>query len=188
VRLLNSVHGITEQRAAEIVAAYKEHRDARDHMIMLRTWGLTDKQIALCMKTWDQPLGAVVARVQQDPYELAFSVRGFGFLKADKIAKRVGLSNDAPQRVEAGVSYTLDQETVEGHCYCNGRYLQDVASHVHLQVNADLVADAIFRASARQRIRRRGRRIYGAAMDTAEERTANALLKLTDTGGAGWIH
>ena len=55
--------------------------------------------------------------VQSTPYRLADDIYGIGFLTADRIAQALGIPHDSPQRVGAGLRYTLSQATEEGHCY-----------------------------------------------------------------------
>jgi exodeoxyribonuclease V alpha subunit len=44
-------------------------------------------------------------------------VWGIGFKTADTIAQAVGIPHDSPERVKAGLQYTLPQATDGGHCY-----------------------------------------------------------------------
>ena len=55
--------------------------------------------------------------VTNDPYRLARDVHGIGFITADKIARNQGIAPDAPERVAAGVAYTLSQKADDGHVY-----------------------------------------------------------------------
>lgn len=48
------------------------------------------------------------------PYRL-LSVPGFGWRRADAIAGKLGFRDDNPDRLAAGVQYTLNQATLEGH-------------------------------------------------------------------------
>ena len=42
---------------------------------------------------------------------------GIGFKTADTIAQAVGIPHDSPQRVKAGLQYTLSEAADDGHCY-----------------------------------------------------------------------
>ncbi|NED91414.1 ATP-dependent RecD-like DNA helicase, partial [Streptomyces sp. SID11233] len=55
--------------------------------------------------------------VKAEPYRLAADVWGIGFLTADRIARAVGIPEDSPERVKAGLQYALSQATDQGHCY-----------------------------------------------------------------------
>src|SRR5579859_4503627 len=48
---------------------------------------------------------------------MASEVWGIGFKTADTIAQAVGIPRDSPQRIKAGLQYTLSQATEDGHCY-----------------------------------------------------------------------
>src|SRR3569833_2258620 len=55
--------------------------------------------------------------VKTEPYRLAADVWGIGFKTADAIAQAVGIPHDSPERVKAGLQYTLTEATDGGHCY-----------------------------------------------------------------------
>ncbi len=175
-QLLLHVDGITPARAAAIVAAYKLVRGERDHMILLRSWGLTDGQVARCLSRWGQ-LDEVVRELKQNPYLLAQEVELFGFLRADAVALKMGVRTDAPERIRAAVEYVLDEGAGDGHCYLAGRALQRIAAEL-LHVSESLVGSAIKAAADGGRIVRRGWRIYPKKLDAAEQACASALLRL----------
>lgn len=174
--LLTAVHGITEARAAAIAAAYTEHRGTRDNQIALRGWGLTDNQIERCVRRW-KTLDAVVERIRDNPYQLARYVEGFGFKRADEVAKAAGVAHDAPQRIEAGIAYTLELASHDGHCFMWGGALQKVAAEL-LEVDPALVGRTIRRAAGHKLVVRRGKRIYGAAFEAFERKCANAIVRI----------
>ena len=50
--------------------------------------------------------------------ELADDVFGIGFVKADQVAQGMGFGVESPERLRAGVNYTLNQLAGEGNtCY-----------------------------------------------------------------------
>ena len=55
--------------------------------------------------------------VRAEPYRLASEVWGIGFKTADTIAQAVGIPHDSPERIKAGLQYTLSQAANNGHCY-----------------------------------------------------------------------
>ena len=44
-------------------------------------------------------------------------VKGYGFLKCDKIALGMGISPDNEHRIRASVKYVLEDSATKGHCY-----------------------------------------------------------------------
>jgi exodeoxyribonuclease V alpha subunit len=172
---LAEINGITAQLAERMVQAYAAQRGDRDNRIQLRGWGLTDKQIERCIEEWTT-LDLVVAKVRGNPFELSSCVHGFGFKRADLVAKNTGLAHDAPERIEAGIVYTLDEASGnEGHCFMWGGQLQRKAAEDTLDVSFDTVAQGIRRAAATGLIARRGKRIYSARHENHERKCETAL-------------
>ncbi len=48
-----------------------------------------------------------IAKIKQNPYQLADDIRGIGFKTADELAAKVGIERDSPYRARAAVRYAL---------------------------------------------------------------------------------
>ena len=173
---LAEVKGITPERALSIQAAYMDGLTERDGMIALKGWGLTDNQIARCKDAW-QSVPEVVRRIRTNPYELCFVVDGFGFKRADEVARRTGIGPEALERMVAGVVYTLESAIQDGHCYLWGGQLQRMAAEV-LDVDPACVGKGIAEAWRLKHIVRRGKRIYSTRLERAEHDCAAAIADL----------
>ena len=58
------------------------------------------------------------AIVRTNPYRVANELWGVGFRTADQLAQRIGMPLDAPQRLRAGLLYTLQSSMdANGHCF-----------------------------------------------------------------------
>ncbi len=55
--------------------------------------------------------------MRDEPYRLAADVWGIGFKTADVIATSVGIAAGSPERIKAGLAYTLSEAADDGHCY-----------------------------------------------------------------------
>lgn len=177
---LAEVDGITPERAEAIARTYGEQRARRDHEIKLRGWGLTTNQIQKCLDEW-KTLDEVVEKISCNPYLLARHVQGFGFERADDVARLAGVAHDAPERIDAGIVYTLEKAMHEGHCFLYGGALQKIAAEV-LHVTFDDVARGIVRATQHKTIVRRGKRVYTARMETSERSCAESLGRIMRSG------
>jgi len=175
---LAAVNGITVEATARIRAVYLSERDTRDHMIALRAWGLTTNQIQKCLDQWES-LDVVVSEVRENPYALARHVDGFGFKRADEVARAQGMAHNDPRRVAAGIAHVLEQATYDGHCFMWGGSLQRVAAEEVLAITHAEAADGIRRALREATIVRHGKRYYTAAMGAHEASAAIALDELT---------
>jgi len=175
---LMEVSGITEARALAIATAYAEVSHEREHMSQLRGWGLTESQVAKCLATWGS-LASVVEHVRADPFELASIVDGFGFKRADQVARKMGIALDAPGRIRAAILYTLELSAQDGHCFMWGGRLREVAADL-LSVSPDLVINQIFAVLEMQRCVKRGARIYSVKLDRAEEACAVSIARMLE--------
>lgn len=90
--------------------------------VQLYEWGLSQE---MCRKLKDRFGETLIQKLESNPYFLMGEVRGFGFLKCDKIALRMGISVLHPQRLEQGLMYTLKQGESSGHCYLNESQLYE---------------------------------------------------------------
>ena len=113
-RRLRQVLGIGPKRVKQIATAWEEQKAIKEVMIFLQAHGVSTR---LAVKIYKQYGDAAVDVVQSNPYQLARDIWGVGFKTADKIARDLGMPADAPERIEAGVVYTLNQEVDQGHVY-----------------------------------------------------------------------
>ncbi len=111
---LREVSGLGPKRVDRIVRAWEEQQQIKAIMLFLQ-----DLDIApgLAVRIYKQYGEQSLSVVQATPYRLADEIYGIGFLTADKIAQALGMPLDSPQRVGAGLRYTLSQAADEGHCY-----------------------------------------------------------------------
>src|SRR6266487_1875599 len=80
--------------------------------------------------------------IDDEPYRLAADVWGIGFKTADTIATSVGIAPDSPERIKAGLAYTLSEAAADGHCYLPAPNLITNAAKI-LDVPADLIAPCL---------------------------------------------
>ena len=132
---LTEVEGIGRKRAARIVKGWAEQKAVREIMIFLHAHGVGTARATRIFRTYGADSLKVMA---EDPYRLARDIRGIGFRTADAIALRLGLARDAPQRLNAGVSYALQTAMDEGHCGLPVDRLVRLAADL-LDVGSDLV-------------------------------------------------
>jgi exodeoxyribonuclease V alpha subunit len=165
-RRLLSVLGIGPKRVALIERAWAEQKQIKEVMLFLQSH---DVRTSLAVKIYKQYGDDAIAVVQQDPYRLARDIYGIGFLTADRIARKLGIPQDAPQRVAAGVSHVLSQLADEGHVYAPEPELTAEATRI-LEVDADLVAGGIETLEADDRVHRET-----LVYPTAEERAEAAV-------------
>ena len=111
---LAEVPKLGKKKVELIAAAWDEQRQIKDVMVFLQSHGITTGYAVKIFKTYGQE---AIQKVRSDPYRLERDVDGIGFRIADRIAQRLGLGRDAPERVQAGIRYLLSEAADEGHVY-----------------------------------------------------------------------
>ncbi|MFI6582404.1 ATP-dependent RecD-like DNA helicase [Embleya sp. NPDC050493] len=111
---LIQVPGLGPKRTKLIAAAWEEQKAIKEVMVFLQGIGISTSPAVRIFKEYGD---ASITVVRTEPYRLAADVWGIGFKTADAIAKAVGIPHDAPQRIKAGLQYTLSEGTDSGHCY-----------------------------------------------------------------------
>jgi exodeoxyribonuclease V alpha subunit len=136
---LKEIRGIGPKTAEKIASSYAENRMFARVSIEFQEFGLTPEQAYKLYKTYG--VGAVEA-VKENPYRLADEVRGFGFRKADAIAAKLGSAQDSPERVKAGIVYTLRFYADDGSTYVPADVLTDKAIEL-LDVSSELIQECL---------------------------------------------
>lgn len=180
-RLLE-VEGIGRKKLAMIEAAWQGQRQVREVMLFLQSHGVSTAYAVRILKTYGPRAMQVL---QGNPYRLATDIHGIGFVTADRIAGKLGLSRDDPLRVEAGVEFVLLRLSEQGHVYYPLDRLTAACERM-LQVNPVAVEAALASASAAGRVVVEAldgsgdgsRAVYPAALLVAESGVADRLRTL----------
>lgn len=127
------------KRTKMIAAAWEEQKAIKEVMLFLQGVGVST---SLAVRIYKQYADAAIAVVKNEPYRLAADVWGIGFKTADTIAQAVGIPQDSPERVKAGLQYTLNEAADAGHCFLPQPNLVADAVKI-LEVPAALVAECL---------------------------------------------
>lgn len=85
----------------------------------------------------------IIQKIEENPYYLT-QVPGWGFKKADKVAKAMDIKDDNPHRIRSGIFYTLEQNELEGHTYMTKAELVKATEEL-LEIEPKLIHDQIIR-------------------------------------------
>ncbi|MBV9094938.1 MAG: ATP-dependent RecD-like DNA helicase [Streptosporangiaceae bacterium] len=136
---LIEVDGLGPRRTAMITAAWAEQKAIKEVMVFLQGVGVST---SLAVRIYKKYGDAAVSVVRSQPYRLAADVWGIGFKTADTIAASVGIARDSPERIKAGLSYTLSEAADDGHCYLPAPNLIADAAKI-LGVPTELIAPCL---------------------------------------------
>ena len=109
---LSEISGITPKKAREIGENFKKSAGMRSTMMFFRDYF----GAALTMKIFKRWGARSVELAKANPYILCEEIDGIGFEKADNMAKSLGFSFDALDRVASGIIYMMKYKiTQNGH-------------------------------------------------------------------------
>jgi exodeoxyribonuclease V alpha subunit len=186
---LVEVPGLGPKRTAMIGTAWEEQKAIKEVMVFLQGVGVST---SLAVRIYKRYGDASISVVRNEPYRLAADVWGIGFKTADTIARAVGIPHDSPQRVKAGIQYTLSEAAEGGHCYLPEPNLVADAAQI-LEVPAELVRTCLDELAAADGVVREPvpnpsaegatiPAVYLVPFHRAETSLARSLLRVLNTG------
>ncbi|MCM3882355.1 ATP-dependent RecD-like DNA helicase [Frankia sp. R82] len=179
---LIEVHGLGPKRTRKIADAWEEQKAIKEVMVFLQGVGVsTSLAVKIYKKYGDTSIGVV----RTQPYRLAADVWGIGFRTADTIAQAVGIPHDSPERIKAGLQYTLSQAADNGHCFLPAPNLVTEAVKI-LEVERELIGPCLDQLAADEGVVREGvpagdatvPAVYLVPFHRAETSLADGLLRL----------
>ncbi len=130
---LTAVKGVSSKLATKINAQFRELKDVRDTIVQLEKLGLS---LAQSMTAYEAYGKGAPALILENPYKLT-ELHGYGFEKADTLARTLGMEKYAKVRNLYGIQHILKRESEEGHtCYPQDRLIGKAAEF--LGIDRDL--------------------------------------------------
>jgi len=131
-RLLD-IPGFGKKSLNTIRKSWQEHSDKREIIVYFQGLGIS---LTYCQKIYKRFGADALNVVKNNPYKLAEEVSGIGFLKADNIAKNLGIGHNDIKRLHAGVSYSLTQLHKAGHiCYPEQEFVNYTAELLEVEID-----------------------------------------------------
>ena len=103
---LIEVKGVSERKALEIYQTYVDIKKMQQAVMFLQKY---DISINLAVKIYEVYKDKTENVLRYNPYKLVEDVDGIGFKTADKIANKMGVSEDSSFRIRAGVLFCLNE-------------------------------------------------------------------------------
>ena len=111
---LTSIRGITEKKAQEIAASFRQAMGLRRLMAFLAQYQLPP---VLAMRLRQVYGDAALEKVRENPYLLSSDDCGVEFSATDEIAMSMGFSADCGERLRAAVTFELSHNENNGHVF-----------------------------------------------------------------------
>ncbi|MDD3347798.1 ATP-dependent RecD-like DNA helicase [Oscillibacter sp.] len=111
---LSAIKGITEKKAREIAAGFRQHMGLRRLMEFLARYRLPT---ILAMQLRQRYGDAALELVRENPYLLSTDDCGVEFSVTDEIAMGMGFDVDCQARLQAAVTFELSHNENNGHVF-----------------------------------------------------------------------
>lgn len=109
-----SIKGIGKKSVLKWQDQLQQLKESQEVYIKLLGYGLSSKNISKLLEKYGE---GIVTKIEVNPYMLSTEVKGYGFLKCDKIAMDMGALPNDPNRIRCGVLHALEDFSLNGHCY-----------------------------------------------------------------------
>jgi exodeoxyribonuclease V alpha subunit len=113
---LRAVKGITKKRLEGMLESWRTQREVKSLIVFLHSHEVPPTYASRIFKLYG---AQSEEKLRENPYELAYLIRGIGFKTADVMALKLGFAFDAPERIEAALGYVLiSMGDRGGHMFC----------------------------------------------------------------------
>lgn len=120
---LNEVKGLGKKRIGLLKTCWSDQKTIRDVMVFLQGYGVSPGFAQKIYKVYQKES---IAKVKENPFQLARDIFGIGFKTADTLASKLDILKDSTIRIDAGVEYVLSELSNDGHvCYPVDEFLME---------------------------------------------------------------
>lgn len=173
---LTEVPGLGKVRVKKMREMWRQHRAHSNLLLALQASGAPSSLASKIIAHFGERAAAVVER---NPYRLAIEVSGIGFRTADEIARSAGLSQDDPERVQAGLLHELRSARDSGHCYLSDELLIARSAQT-LSVDSTSVEQELGSLVLQGLVVKEQGQVYLAYLRRAEREAATHLKRLLE--------
>ncbi|MCI2774551.1 ATP-dependent RecD-like DNA helicase [Staphylococcus petrasii] len=126
--VLEKVPSLPKKKQQQIAEQISANQESEKVMIRLHDLGFGPK---LSMAIYQFYQSETLNVLEKNPYQLVYDVKGIGFQKADTLARNNGIEFNDPERLKAGLLYTLEEECIkQGHTYLSYQFVIEVTQEM----------------------------------------------------------
>lgn len=147
---LRVVKGISKKKLDGMLESWRTQREVKSLIVFLHSHEVPPTYASRIFKLFG---AESETRLRENPYELAYLIRGIGFRTADAMALKLGFAFDAPQRIEAAIGYVLiSQGERGGHMFCPKEQLLAEAGKLTGVDDPERLEEGLDALSAKKRV------------------------------------
>lgn len=173
---------LTEKQYHTLVDGVHANNGIEQIIIALNSDGFGSHLAAQIYKQYHEDTLKVI---HDDPYRLVEDIQGISFRRADLIAQKMGITDDDPARLRAGVMAALRQLTLQnGDTYTTvtplvARTQQLLTTLAGEEFSGDAIAKQMVHLAKKHRLIGDGKRVYLTSLYDAEMDIADNIKRLS---------
>jgi exodeoxyribonuclease V alpha subunit len=137
---LMDVPGISKSKLIGIKESWQKNKEINDIMMFLQNHNIST---LFAKKIYEFYGKNCVSQILKNPYRLSKDISGIGFSYADRIALKVGFDTESIERLEACISFILDQGSNDGHSYLYENQIKTKSSELLKIDSKDKVSECL---------------------------------------------
>jgi exodeoxyribonuclease V alpha subunit len=171
------VKGLSQKTLSALTEYWEKTKSQHETLFFLQSHGISPAESVKISKVLGPEAKGIISR---NPYVLIGDLFGIGFLKADRIAFNIGITEDSPERMQAAVLFTLKKLAEEGHvCYPYSEFILKCANDFHC--NTELITEAVASLDSLEKIVLDKEHIYLSGLFEAECYAAAKIYRMSHT-------
>lgn len=128
---LLEVEGIGKKKYNKIIQSYAGKVKLRSIIVGLAEFDISPN---IAMKIYKAFGDSTMEVLKSNPYSICAKIKGIGFLKADEIAKKIGISKDSLNRISQGIKFVLEEFCYQGNSFF---YLEELEERSKRMLGCD---------------------------------------------------
>ena len=174
IEILREIPGIGSRRVRMIAESWERQKEVKNIMLFLQEHGVST---AFAAKIYKQYGNESIAKMRENPFQLADDIWGIGFKTADGIAEKLGYGRETYVRLRSGIMYALSELADDGHVYAGKEQLVGKASSL-LEADEGYIVMTMDQMLKDGDLIQEGDGVYLPPFYYAETGTANKLKRL----------
>jgi len=178
---LENIQGLSKKQKDIIFDTLKVRQG--DELILgpLYSYGISPKFVVKILKIYEKNALSII---NENPYQLIVDIEGIGFLKADEIARTIGIGLNDPRRIRAALIHVMNRvSSQEGHTFVLMNQLVDTAMQFlnkDAMVEVCMVEKEITELIKNEQLSEDEGRLFLPVLMNAEIRIARIISRLQD--------
>jgi exodeoxyribonuclease V alpha subunit len=122
----SSGRGLSSEAVSRCAAAWRQASRIRQLESWLYSHGVPPGFAERLYRRYGEDVAEIL---RADPYRVS-ELRGVGFIRADQLARRLGVDGNDPRRIAAAIDYLLERGGEQGHSFLTQLQLEQAARRV----------------------------------------------------------